>query len=95
MNYGVTLDASVGVTLGVQCKLGSMAVLRDDDGEKRLPIVVGDRVWLAHGVIVKPGVRIGSGSVVSAGSVVVQDVPDSSVGRESRTFARAMTGAYG
>jgi acetyltransferase-like isoleucine patch superfamily enzyme len=78
LNYGVTLDASVGVTLGVQCKLGSMVVLRDDDGEKRLPIVVGDRVWLAHGVIVKPGVRIGSGSVVSAGSVVVQDVPDGS-----------------
>jgi len=77
-NYGVTLDAAVGVTLGVQCKVASMVVLRDDDGEKRLPIVVGDRVWLAHGVIVKPGVRIGSGSVVSAGSVVVQDVPDGS-----------------
>jgi acetyltransferase-like isoleucine patch superfamily enzyme len=77
-NYGVTLDASVSVTLGVQCKFGSMVVLRDDDGEKCLPIVVGDRVWLAHGVIVKPGVRIGSGSVVSAGSVVVQDVPDNS-----------------
>jgi len=78
-NYGVTLDAAVGVTLGVQCKVASMVVLRDDDGEKRLPIVVGDRVWLAHGVIVKPGVRIGSGSVVSAGSVVVQDVPDGSL----------------
>jgi acetyltransferase-like isoleucine patch superfamily enzyme len=75
-NYGVTLDASAGVTLGMGCKIGSMVVLRDDDGEKRAPIVVGDRVWLAHGVIVKPGVRIGSGSVVSAGSVVVQDVPD-------------------
>jgi acetyltransferase-like isoleucine patch superfamily enzyme len=77
-NYGVTLDASLGVTLGAHCKVGPMVVLRDDDGEKRLPIVVGDRVWLAHGVIVKPGVRIGSGSVVSAGSVVVQDVPDNS-----------------
>jgi len=77
-NYGVTLEASVGVTLGAQCKIGSMVVLRDDDGETRQPIVVGDRVWLAHGVIVKPGVRIGSGSVVSAGSVVVQDVPDGS-----------------
>jgi acetyltransferase-like isoleucine patch superfamily enzyme len=77
-NYGVTLDASVGVTLGAQCKVGSMVVLRDDDGENRLPIVVGDRVWLSHGVIVKPGIRIGSGSVVSAGSVVVEDVPEGS-----------------
>lgn len=77
-NYGVTLDASLGITLGAECKFGSMVVLRDDDGEKRGPIVLGDRVWLAHGVIVKPGVRIGSGSVVSAGSVVVKDVPDGS-----------------
>lgn len=78
-NYGVTLEASVGITLGAQCKFGSMVVLRDDDGEKRAPIVLGDRVWLAHGVIVKPGVSIGSGSVVSAGSVVVKDVPEGSL----------------
>lgn len=78
-NYGVTLDASVGITLGVQCKLGSMVVLRDDDGEKRAPIVLGDNVWLAHGVIIKPGVTIGAGSVVSAGSVVVKDVPEGSL----------------
>jgi acetyltransferase-like isoleucine patch superfamily enzyme len=77
-NYGVTLEASVEITLGMRCKVGSMVVLRDDDGGRRLPIVIGDRVWLAHGVIVRPGVRIGSGSVVSAGSVVTQDVPDGS-----------------
>lgn len=76
INYGATLDASVSITLGNQCRLGSMVVLCDDDGEKRAPIVLGDRVWLAHGVIVKPGVRIGSGAVVSAGSVVVNDVRD-------------------
>ena len=75
-NYGVTLDASLSITLGAQCKFGSMVVLRDDDGQTRGPIVLGDRVWLAHGVVVKPGVRIGSGAVVSAGSVVVRDVPD-------------------
>jgi acetyltransferase-like isoleucine patch superfamily enzyme len=74
-NYGAMLDASVGITIGAQCQLGSMVVLRDDDGERRAPIVLGDRVWLAYGVIVKPGVRIGSDAVVSAGSVVVKDVP--------------------
>ena len=56
-----------------------MVVLRDDDGEKRGPIVLGDQVWLAHGVIVKPGVSIGSRSVVSAGSVVVKDVAEGSL----------------
>jgi len=49
----------MGVTVGAQCKFGFLVVLVDDNGA----IVVGDRVWLAHGVIVKPGVRIGSGSV--------------------------------
>lgn len=78
-NYGVTLDASVGITMGAGCKFGSMVVLRDDDGERRAPIVLGDNVWLAHGVMVKPGVNIGAGSVVSAGSVVVKDVPEGSL----------------
>lgn len=75
-NYGVTFEASVGITIGAGAKFGSLVVLRDDDGETRGPIVIGDRVWLAHGVIVRPGVRIGSGAVVAAGSVVVRDVPD-------------------
>lgn len=39
------------------------------------PIVVGDCVWFGAGVIVLPGVRIGDGSVVGAGSVVTRDVP--------------------
>ena len=32
-------------------------------------------VWLASGVIVNPGVRIGAGSVVAAGAVVTKDIP--------------------
>ncbi len=39
------------------------------------PIVIGDGAWLALGVIVLPGVRIGKGVVVSAGSVVNRDLP--------------------
>lgn len=38
--------------------------------------VVGHDVWLGYGVTVMPGVRIGNGAVVAAGSVVVDDVPD-------------------
>lgn len=38
--------------------------------------VVGNDVWLGHGVMVMPGVRIGHGAIVASGCVVVRDVPD-------------------
>lgn len=39
------------------------------------PIHIGNRVWLATGVIVCPGVTIGDGTVIAAGSVVTHDIP--------------------
>jgi acetyltransferase-like isoleucine patch superfamily enzyme len=45
------------------------------DLEDIRPVVIEDDVWLASRVIVLPGVRIGRGSVVGAGSVVTKDVP--------------------
>lgn len=40
---------------------------------------IGNRVWLGSGVIVLPGVEIGDGSIVGAGSVVTRDIPPMSV----------------
>ncbi len=40
------------------------------------PIEIGSDVWVGGGAIVCPGVRIGSRSVIGAGSVVTRDVPD-------------------
>ena len=39
-----------------------------------LPII-GNDVWIAQDVTLNPGVRIGDGAVVAAGSVVTRDVP--------------------
>ena len=39
------------------------------------PITIGNNVWIGAGVNVMPGVRIGSNSVIGAGSVVTRDVP--------------------
>lgn len=39
------------------------------------PITVGDDVWIGGRVTVLPGVYIGNGSIIGAGSVVTKDVP--------------------
>lgn len=38
--------------------------------------VVGNDVWFGFGATVMPGVRIGHGAIIAAGSVVTGDVPD-------------------
>ncbi len=38
------------------------------------PPIIEDDVWIGRNAIVMPGVRIGSGSIVAAGAVVVQNV---------------------
>jgi acetyltransferase-like isoleucine patch superfamily enzyme len=43
------------------------------------PIVLEENVWIATRVTVLDGVRIGTGSIISAGSVVTADIPPGSV----------------
>ena len=40
------------------------------------PIEIGADVWVGGGAIICPGVKIGSKSVIGAGSVVTRDIPD-------------------
>mgnify|MGYP000105977477 CR=1 FL=1 len=44
--------------------------------ESGIPVTVGDQVWIGGQSVLTPGVTIGDRSVVGAGSVVVDDVPD-------------------
>lgn len=37
-------------------------------------VVIGNDVWIGHGVTVLPGVRIGDGAILAAGAVVTRDV---------------------
>ncbi len=39
------------------------------------PPIIEDNVWLGRNVVIMPGVRIGTGSIVGSGAVVTKDVP--------------------
>lgn len=40
------------------------------------PVVIGNNVWIGARVIILPGVKIGSGAVIGAGSVVTKNIPE-------------------
>lgn len=40
------------------------------------PVEIGSDVWVGGGAIICPGVRIGSRTVIGAGSVVTRDIPE-------------------
>lgn len=52
--------------------------IRLQGGEGK-PVKIGKDVWLASYVIVLPGVTIGDGSVIGAGTVVTKDIPPYSI----------------
>jgi acetyltransferase-like isoleucine patch superfamily enzyme len=43
------------------------------------PVHIGDHVWVGSGATILPGIRIGTGAVIAAGSVVTSDVPAGSL----------------
>lgn len=77
-------NISIGnyVLVGPNCMLGSCEHNYKDvdvpiyqQPVKYAPIKIGNDVWICANVIVKCGVSIGDGSVIAAGSVVIEDVP--------------------
>lgn len=49
--------------------------VRNSSYEYGKAVQVGDNVWLGGNTVVCPGVKIGSNTVIGAGSVVTRDIP--------------------
>jgi maltose O-acetyltransferase len=86
INFGAVILDSGPVSIGDDVQIGPGVHLVTpshplDAGERRTglewgaPITIEDDAWLATAVIVCPGVKIGTGCVIGAGSVVTRDMP--------------------
>jgi FkbH-like protein len=83
INFGCVFSARQRISIGDGCQFGQHAIVADSDQPEHgpgpeleaKPIEIGKNVWIAGRVTVRPGVKIGDGSVVTAGSVVETDIP--------------------
>ena len=63
-------------TVGERCHIGAGAVLAGViEPASAQPVIIEDDVLIGANAVVIVGVRVGKGSVVAAGSIVIQDVP--------------------
>lgn len=62
--------------------------------EYAYPVAIGSDVWIGGGAIVCPGVSIGQGSTIGAGSVVTKDIPPGvfAAGNPCRVIRQIETG---
>lgn len=91
IQMGATLTDPHLVSMGSNVRLSACTIFGHDGAVNMLnrafglklddvgPVIIGDDVFIGHGALVMPGVRIGSRVVIAAGAVVTRDVPDDSV----------------
>jgi acetyltransferase-like isoleucine patch superfamily enzyme len=88
--HGSCFHSSNKISIGNNCLISANCQIIDNNGhalsfenvENRIhtsgssePVFIEDNVWICANCIVLPGVRIGNGSIITAGSVVVNDIP--------------------
>ncbi|RUP10139.1 HAD-IIIC family phosphatase [Hyphomicrobium sp.] len=84
INFGVLISAHQKVTIGNRVMIGQYCIIADSQfpdmpadsaSEHTQPVEIGDDAWLAVRVTVRPGVKIGKGAIIMAGSIVESDIP--------------------
>ena len=90
---GATIVSAEYIQIGDRVQIGANSTIVDTDfhpldpverqtdflAGKHAPIIIEEDVFIGMNCLILKGVRIGSGSTVGAGSVVVHDVPKFSV----------------
>lgn len=87
VNEKCRLDNRAGLTIGSNVSISSEVMILTATHDVQsptfagidLPVVIDDYVWIGARAIILPGVHLGRGSVVAAGSVVTADVPENAV----------------
>lgn len=77
---GVTIGSDVYISAGCSiASIGHSIELETRYTGIEKPVFIEDHVWLGTGAIILPGVTIGRGAVVGAGSVVTRNIPPMTV----------------
>jgi len=85
LNFNCVILDVVAVTIGARTQIGPgvqiltadhphEAAAREAGLEFGRPIAIGSDVWIGGGAILLPGVRVGDGAIIGAGSIVTRDV---------------------
>mgnify|MGYP001809644740 CR=1 FL=1 len=109
INHNVYIDASGKVEFGEYCMVGFNTTFitskhsirikyKDFRPHTSAPIIVEDYAWIASHVIILPGVTIGRGAIIAAGSVVTKSIPPNclvsgnpaTIIREFKTFDKRL-----
>lgn len=84
VNYGADIAVAAKVRIGAWTRIGPRVSIADHsahpiDATKSdvpKPVDIGEDVWIGRNAIILPGVTIGRGALVAAGSIVTKDVED-------------------
>ncbi len=89
INEETFLDISSNLSIGKNVNIGMRTIILTSThkiGKERRcgkiirkTTIIGDNVWIGAGALIYPGVKIEKGSIIAAGEVVYEDIPENTI----------------